>query len=205
MEEITLYASERPIKSGKFKEPGFIPGVLYGDNIQEAISVKFDESNLRKTISRHGAHAKVWIQYNNSKKFGFIKDLQKHPVSHKLLHIDVQLVSRDHEVKMQLPIVFKGEDGLRNKQLLLHVHKAAVDVVGKVDSMPDAITVDVSNKEQGDTITSNDFDLNQEIKITTDEEVYGTISVLKTQTLEELTEDAALEANEAPTEVESID
>jgi len=185
LQEVILNAEERITKSGKFKEAGYIPGILYGDGIDNATSVKFNESDLRRILSKHGAHTKLWIQYNDDKKFGFIKDIQKHPVSHQILHMDIQIVSQEHDVKMQLPIIFSGENQLRQNQLHLQVQKSVVDVIGKVILMPDALYVDVSEKEHGYMITAKDIELNEEIRILNPDDIYGSIGHLKITTIEE--------------------
>ncbi len=176
MEETILNAIER-MPSKKFKETGFIPGVLYGDSIAKTTSVKFESPALNKVLLTHGSNAKVWIKYGSSKKFGFIKEVQRHPVTGKVIHLDVQLVSQTHEVRLQLPINFKGKDHLENRNLVLQVYKSEIDVFGKAALMPDVIVIDVSKKELGDTITLNDFGLDKQLKIHDGEdEIYGIIT-----------------------------
>ncbi|MGB7604642.1 MAG: 50S ribosomal protein L25 [Lutisporaceae bacterium] len=189
MEEIILEAIVRTKQPGKFRESGFVPGVLYGDSVSEATLVKFDTIALTKILTRHGANAKVWIKYDNNKKFGFIKEVQKHPVSGIVTHIDVHIVSKDHEVKLQIPIIFKGEDNLKNIQLQLQVYKSEINVLGKMALMPDAIYVDVSTKKLGDTITLKDFDFDKQINVSEKEdEIYGMITNLKNQPTDETVE-----------------
>jgi large subunit ribosomal protein L25 len=202
MEEIILEAVARIKQSGKFKENGFVPGVLYGDSVTGATPVKFDIIALKKVIARHGSNAKVWIKYDNDKKFGFIKEVQKDAMSGNLKHIDVQIVAKDHEIKLQIPVVFKGDDSLKNTQLELQVYKSEINVSGKMALMPDAIYVDVSEKKLGDTITVKDFDLDKQINVIENEdEVYGVIinlKVLPTDTDDETSE--TLETTEAKAE-----
>ena len=189
MEEIILQAVERIKKPGKVRESGFVPGVLYGDSVSEVTMVNFEEQALKKVLSSHGSNAKVWIKINNNKRFGFIKEVQKHPVSGNVTHIDVQIVSKDHELKLQIPIVYKGEDDLKQKLLQLQVYKSEITVLGKMDFMIDAIYVDVAEKKLGDTITLKDFDLDKQLKVSEKEDViYGIIINLKNQTI-----DAAVE------------
>jgi len=194
LEGIILNAFERTTGNKKFKENGFIPGVIYGDTVKKSEPVKFEEVPLKRVLEKHGPNAKMWIQYGNEKKYGFIKEIQRHPVSDKIIHVDVQLVSRKHEIKMQLPIIFKGEDRLTSNVLQLQIHKPEIDVYGRMDLMPDAVTVDVSKKELGDTITVNDFNLDKEIKVNDMEgEIYATVAKLKEKdelgdTAEEITE-----------------
>ncbi|MHB1393366.1 MAG: 50S ribosomal protein L25 [Clostridia bacterium] len=185
MEEIILEAIERTKQSGKFRESGFVPGVLYGDSVDVATSVKFEAIALKKVLTCHGSNAKVWVKYNDNKRFGFIKEVQKHPVSGSVIHIDVQIVSKDHEIKLQVPIVFKGEDDLKHRELQLQVYKSEINVFGMMALMPDAIYVDVSEKKLGDTITLNNFDLDNQLKVSEKEDsVYGMIINLKNQSID---------------------
>lgn len=176
MEEIVLNAEERIKQKGKFKEPGYIPGVIYGHGIKESLSIKFKEKDLKDILAKHGSNAKVWINYNSDKKFGFVKEIQRHPVSNQIIHVDVQLVSMDQDIKLQIPLSFKGESLLRSKQLQLQVNKFEVDVTGPMPIMPNVIEIDISEMELGDTITKDNFDLDERIKITDDEdEIYASI------------------------------
>lgn len=179
MEQIILNVAQRTKKTKKFREEGFVPGVIYGGNSKKAEPIKIQEASLKKILSKHGMNAKLGIQFGDEKKFGFIKEIQRQPVTNKIVHVDVQFVSKDQAVKLQIPIVFKGEEVLRSKQLQLNANKLEAEVLGKIDLMPEVINVDVSEKNAGDTITFKDLDLNESIK-THDkiDEVYATITNL---------------------------
>lgn len=196
MEKITLNAFERNTQPKKMKENGFVAGVIYGDNVKEANSVKFEEAALRNILTKHGSNAKVWVQYGEGKKFGFIKAIQRHPVTAKIIHVDIQLVSKEHEIKLQLPIIFNGEEALNSKQLQLNIHKSNIDVSGKMALMPDTVTFDVSEKEIGDVITINDFNLDKEIKVSdNEEEIYAVIAQLKEKPSEEVIDEVEVVAD----------
>ena len=189
MEEIILNAFERTTAPKKMSGNGFIAGVIYGDSVKEATSVKFEAISLKKILAKHGSNAKVWIKYGEDKKFGFIKEIQRHPVTAKIIHIDVQLVSKNHEIKLQLPIAFKGEEALTARLLQLQIHKSDIDVFGKMALMPDVLNIDVSERELGDTITIIDFSLDKQIRINDKEdEVYAVVAQLKEEEID--TEDA---------------
>ncbi|MBU3112160.1 50S ribosomal protein L25 [Clostridium lacusfryxellense] len=194
MEKVILNAFERTVGNKKFKEEGFIAGVFYGGKVKEATAVKFETVELRKILGKHGSNAKVWIKYGEDTKFGFVKEIQRHPVTAMINHIDVQLVSADQEIKVQLPITFKGEEALLDIQLQLNVYKSEIDVYGNMQLMPDGVSIDVSEKILGDTITMADFDLDAKIKITDNEdEVYAAIVQMKEIVEEETVEEAAAE------------
>lgn len=195
MNETILDAFERIPTKHKFNEEGFIAGVMYGHNIEEAISVKIELVPLIKILKNHGSNAKVWVKYGEEKKFGFVKEIQRHPVTAKIKHIDLQIVSLDQEVKLQLPIIFKGEANLLDNLLELQVHKTEIDVFGIMAIMPDSITIDVAEKKLGDTVTIKDFELNEKIAVTDEEDqVYAAIVPKKeiVEEEEEVTEEAVV-------------
>lgn len=201
MEDIILNAYERQ-KIRKFKEKGFIPGVIYGDSMKETTPVKFQFQALQKLLNRYGDHAKIWVMINGEKKFGFIKDVQKHPVSHNLQHIDVQAVSKDHEVKIQVPIVFHGEEALNSKLLQLQVQKNIVDIMGKVGDIPDNIVIDVSEMDASDAVTEEHLSLNENIKLIHEGEIYATIAHPKLKMEESETAEEEAETTQEPKAVE---
>ena len=198
MEKISLSAYERIKNKKKFREEGFVPGVIYGDTIEGAASVKFQRSPLIKILEKHGSNAKLWINYADTNSLGFIKEIQRHPVNQEIIHVDVQLVSKNHEIKLELPLLFKGEDALTSKGLQLQVHKLDVEVCGRMALMPDLITVDVADLELNSTITKDDLNLDKDIKIIDNEEVFATISYLREETEPE--DEETVSASEPETE-----
>lgn len=199
MEKVILNAFERTTRPKILRQNGLIPGVIYGDNVKEGASVQFEEGALMKILAKHGSNAKVWVKYLEDEKFGFIKEIQRQPISAKVINIAVQLVSVNQEIKLKLPIVFNGEESLSSKLFQLHIYKSEIDVSGRMNLMPDAVSIDVSEKEPGYSITIKDFDLDKQIKITDKEdEVYGVITqkneLADVETAEKITDEPEAKA-----------
>lgn len=174
MEQTVLTALER--KPGKFREAGFVPGIIYGDSIAGANPVKLDAAALHKVIVSHGANAKVDVDYQDGLKSGFIKEVQRNAISKKIIHVDIQVVSKDHEIKMQIPVLYENEEILAEKDLQVQVYKNAIGVAGTMDLMTDAIRVDVSQMGLGDTIAVSNLGLPPQLKVTDGEDtVFGAI------------------------------
>ena len=196
MEEIILKTMLRTDTPKKVRLAGFIPGVLNESDLTST-SVQFVGTELNKIISKHGSNARVWVTIGEDKKFGFIKEVQKSPIDRKIIHIAIQLVSKDQEVKMQLSISYHGREELEHKQLQVQVYKTDIDVSGKALLMPDVLIVDVSKKELGDTITAADLNIPKEIKIhDAENEIYAVIKAIK----EAVEEEPVVEEGEAPIE-----
>ncbi|MEI8199160.1 MAG: 50S ribosomal protein L25 [Eubacteriales bacterium] len=197
MEEIILKTMLRTDTPKKVRLAGFIPGVLNESDLTST-SVQFVGTELNKIISKHGSNAKVWITIGDDKKFGFIKEVQKSPLDRKIIHIAIQLVNKDKEIKMLIPISFHGRDELEHRELLLQVIKTEIDVSGKAVLMPDVIIADVSAKELGDTVTAADLNISADIKnLDADDEIYAIVKAIKEVVEEEPEEEAAAEVIES--------
>ncbi len=185
MEIAILKAMERSEEPKIVRKAGFIPGVL-NEAGSDSTSVKFEMAAMNKIISKHGMNAKIWVDLGAEKKFGFIKEIQKHAVEDKIIHVTIQLVSKDKEIKMQLPINFHGNAELEHRSLQLQVYKSEVEVTAKAALMPDGVIVDISGKESGENITAVNLNLPAEIKILdADDEIYAVIKAIKEEMVEE--------------------
>ena len=184
-----IQASERNGKPKSIRRSGFIPAVLNGPGTaSSAIQVK--AVDLNKIIADHGTSAKLWIDRNGEKKFGYIKNIQRDPVGGKILHVSIQLLSSEQDTKMTLPITFRGHAELEHNLLQLQICKPDIEVEGKAALIPDEASVDVSEKKSGENITAADFHLPAEIKILDAEnEVYAMVKPVKVTAEEEPKED----------------
>ncbi len=142
--------------------------------------MQFESAPLNKVIAQHGVNAKIWVKLDDVKTYGYIKEVQRHPVEGRVIHVAVQLVSKDQDIHMPLPIVFHGRDDLENQQLHLQVYKQDIEVSGTTESMPDVAVVDVTKKVAGESITGADFKLPKGIKLVDPEtEIYAVIKVAR--------------------------
>lgn len=185
MENTIIKATGRNGTTKIIKNSGIIPGVLNGPGTTST-SVTFESKLLDKIIAEHGKNAKLWVELDNKKEFGFIKEVQRHPVEKKIIHVSIQLLSKGQEVKMDLPIIYHGNVELEHKLLQLQVYKSEVKVSGIGANMPDSVVVNVSEKEFGDNITAIDLNLPKEIIILdSDNEIYAGIKGIRVEQAEE--------------------
>jgi large subunit ribosomal protein L25 len=179
MEELILKAMARTEALKKVRNEGFIPGIL-NEAGTASTSVQFETAALNKIIAKHGPNAKVWVELSAKKHFGFIKEVQRHPLERKVVHVAIQLVSKDKELKMHLPITLHGREDLEGRSLEVHIHKSEIEVSGKASLMPDGVAADISKKEAGDNVTVMDFHLPKEIKtLDPENEIYAVIRAIK--------------------------
>ncbi len=144
-----LSAASRPPsgKGGarKSRAAGRIPAVLYGPS-QAALSISVDPLALHELFKATGnRNTVVQLEIDGATPVPcLVRDVQRHPVSRELLHIDFYAVP-DHPIEVMIPVKTTG----RPKGLLLGGHLRiihhTVKAICRYDRIPDALVADVSN------------------------------------------------------------
>ncbi|MDD5602653.1 MAG: 50S ribosomal protein L25 [Eubacteriales bacterium] len=201
MDEFLIKAEERDPGKRRYREPGTIAGVLYGDGIEGSLPVSLQASPLQKLISVHGSHARLTLLLNNDEKIGILKEIQKNPMSGNIIHADIQLVSKTQEVKTKIPLVFTGREEFHQKELRLQVLRSEVEVQGVLSALPESIEIDVSSAGLGYSITLADLNLGDKIRILDrEDEVYAQVVHLHAVAEEPEAEEEGAEEEEAASE-----
>jgi large subunit ribosomal protein L25 len=109
--ELTLDAREAQGKQNKrLRREGFVPGVVYGKG-HESVSVQV-EAKTFETLYRSAGRTSV-IKFRlpgaNRSTSGFIKAVQRNPLSGRALHVDYLLVNLKQEMEVEVPLVFTGD------------------------------------------------------------------------------------------------
>ena len=164
MKSITIKGSERESVGKKssraLRNAGKIPCVVYGGETPMHFSA--DELAFRDLVYTTSAHT-VSIELENGDAVDAVmQDIQFHPVTDKILHIDFYQLFKDKEVTMRIPVKLQGNSpGVRNGgRLLFRLRKLTIRALP--DNLPDFFNVDISELKIGDNITvesllSDDF------------------------------------------------
>ena len=88
-----------------------------------------------------------------------MQDIQFHPVSDKILHIDFLEVFDDKPITVSIPVILKGlAIGVRNGGNLMFRRRKII-TRGLAASLPDAIEIDIENVKIGEFIYIKDISL----------------------------------------------
>ncbi|WP_125152959.1 50S ribosomal protein L25 [Clostridium rectalis] len=167
--ETVLMASERKEKAKISRKKGLIPGIVYGKNTENLL-VSFQKTNLMNTLKSKGEKAKINLDLNGKKMRGIIKQVEREISTGNIIHIDIQSINKDEEVKWSIPISFSGKEALQNKDLYVQVYSNEIEVDGIVAQIPDNIEIDVSKMEFGQEIKVKDLKIDDSIKISKEED-----------------------------------
>lgn len=126
-----------------------IPCELYGgkDNVHFEVTA----SAIRKLVYTPNIYL-VSLDIDGKKVDAIMKEIQFHPVSDKVIHVDFIEVSPKKPIIMEVPVQLEGlAEGVRaGGKLTLEMRK--IRMKGLVSKMPDSVTVNVDKLELGKTI-----------------------------------------------------
>lgn len=141
--------------SRRMRVQGQIPAVLYGQN-EEPIPIWIREPDLRTLLVSQWETAIVDLKIGGKVKKecnAIIKDIQQHPASGKVLHVDFQYIRKGEKIRLDVPITLVGiPRGVKEMGGILEhgLREAAVRCMPR--HIPDAIEIDVAELGIQDSI-----------------------------------------------------
>ena len=151
MKSITIKGSQRE-SVGKaptraLRNAGKVPCVLYGD--ENPIHFSAEEKAFSKLVYTPDVHTVV-IELEDGKQHNAImQDIQFHPVSDKILHVDFFRLFEDKEVTMDIPVRIVGNSIGVLRGGSLHRNKRKLKVRALPANLPDYIEIDITNLKIG--------------------------------------------------------
>lgn len=159
-----IRAIPRTEKANKVRKDGFVPGVVYGGNLAGSQPVKFEEKKLKKLL-RHTYDPRFQVKINNEITLCVIQEVQRDLITGKLIHIALQVINDNTPLRINVPVVFIGQDVLQRRRLALQIIRPEIMIRGKQKTLPEYLEVDVSTKRLGEKITVADITLTDNIKV----------------------------------------
>jgi len=154
MKSITINGSKRESVGKKatkaLRNAGEVPCVLYGGD--EPVHFSAQELAFSKLVYTPSAHTVVIALGNGEKYDAVLQDIQFHPVTDRILHIDFYQLFEDKPLTMNIPVKLLGNSpGVRNGgRLLFRKRKLAIRAIPS--KLPDFFEVDISELKIGDLI-----------------------------------------------------
>ncbi len=188
-----IVALERSSNAKKIRREGFIPGVIYGQDFESKV-VQFDFLELNKLLKDNTKTSRFKVNIGDSSTRCIVKEVQRDSATGRLIHIDMQSISENEEIKIKVPITFTGKRMIESKNLMIENYLTELELSGKMKYMPEGIEIDVENKEFGDKIIVSDIKIDSNLEVLDDkDEVVALISSAKQQ---EMKEDESEEGSE---------
>ena len=188
-ERVTLEAAVRP-SSGKgpsaaLRRQGVVPCVVYKEG-KSAVSIQVSGRDLHRVLhTKAGENVLISLRFTGDSKellrghsdlssgenVVLIKELQHHPVTHQILHVDFNEISLTKRITVSVPLSFEGEAvGVKQGSGVLEHMRWEMEVECLPTEIPAEIPVEISGLELGVTMHVKDIVLPEGVKAVTDPE-----------------------------------
>ncbi len=198
MAEITLQAETgRQLGSGpskRIRAVGRIPGVLYGLG-RDPVSLVVDWKPLRAALTTEaGLNALIRLEVGGASDLTIVKELQRHPVSGDVIHLDFLRVDADAEISVDVPVLLEGEaEAVHREDGTVDHVLFTLTIRAKPADIPNDIVVDISEMVLWDTIRVSDLKLPTGVTTDVDPDEAIVNATITASTMEAEAEEAAAE------------
>ena len=170
-----------------------VPAVIYGDN-KAPITITLSMRDANVEYNRGQMYTTLCdLDLEGDKHLVLARDVQLHPVTDNVLHIDFLRVTPKTQISVDVPVQFVNEEkspGLQDKGIL-NVVRYTVELRCSATSIPDLIEVNLEGKEQGDSVNISDADLPDGVKPVIDDRDFTIATIMAPRKIEEpVVEDA---------------
>lgn len=141
--------------SRRLRRTGRLPAIVYGGK-KPPQSISVDHNELWKSLKHESFYSKILtLNVGGESEQVVLKDLHRHPVREEVMHMDLQRILADVEIRIRVPLHFKGEDvapGVKTGGGMFEHLANEVEVECLPANLPEFLEVDVSQMNVGDSI-----------------------------------------------------
>jgi large subunit ribosomal protein L25 len=159
MSDNTTISAEQRERVGKgsaraARRAGLVPAVIYGDK-KEPVGINLNTREITRIVHQPGIFGRLLdIDVSGQKHTVLTRDIQFHPVTDSILHMDFLRVSGSAKVAVAVPVEFINEDSCPGLRIggVLNVVRYEVELLCPATAIPEKITVDLDGIKIGDSI-----------------------------------------------------
>jgi len=153
---LTAFARTADQKPRALRRMGQIPAVLYGPRFSP-LPLRCSAFDLQRVLQAVGTTHLFILEIDGTQETALIREVQRHPVTGALLHVDFYRVLQDRPLTSAVPITLVGHAPATEKGGILSHILTEVEVECLPKDLPDEIVVDISSlQDYGDFITVGD-------------------------------------------------
>ena len=164
-----------------------VPAVVYHSGL-EAIPLSVDKIGLYKALKT----GQMIFEINVDKKdqFVLVKEIQYHPVTDEIIHIDFQKVKEDEKISLEVAVRSVGESqGVKLGGILVQMLNN-VTINCKPTEIPEFVEIDVTEMEMNTNLFVKDITLPEDVEMITADDI-AVVSVQEPKEEKEETEDVS--------------
>ena len=136
------------------RRAGLVPGIIYGGN-KQPMPISLEFRHLAKEMETAGINNRTFeLDIDGHKELVLAREIQKNPVTDRPIHVDFLRITASTSVTVEIPVRFVNEKqsiGL-TRGGVLNIVRHLIEITVSARSIPDAIEVDLSGYNIGDSI-----------------------------------------------------
>jgi large subunit ribosomal protein L25 len=184
----------------RLRASGMLPAVLYGDGDGASTALAVPDRVVDYTLQHIGDNALYDIDLGAGGSTARIVDVQRDPVSGRLLHVDFAPVDMQQRIEVTVPLHVVGVAPGTEEGGVLQQVAYEVQIETLPGDIPQELTLDVSSLGMNENLTLADLRLPEGITLVSDPEEVAAIVTAPTEITEEDLEAAGV-VEEEPEEV----
>jgi large subunit ribosomal protein L25 len=179
------------------RREGLIPGIIY-DSKTNTECIQLNRHDFEMLLKQHKSeHLIIDLEIGKGKsKKTLLKDVQHHPVSGDVLHVDFMEISMTDKMTFRIGVELKGEAvGVTKDGGIMEHMVREIDVECLPTDLVETVVLDVSALEVGDSLLIKDIVIDSKLTIITSEDV-AVVAVAAPRVEEEPEEEEGIEGEE---------
>lgn len=161
--------------SRRLRRAGKIPAILYGGN-RKSRSITLDHQVLLHQMENEAFFSSILtVKVGDETQDAILKDIQRHPAKRQVLHVDLQRVLADQEIRVTIPLHFVNEDiciGVKEGGGVVAHIISEVEITCLPANLPEYIDVDVANLDLDQIIHLSAIEIPEGVTLTANLEEY---------------------------------
>ena len=153
MKSITIKGSQREsvgkVATKALRNAGMVPCVIYGGN--QPVHFAAEEKAFKGLVYTPNAHT-VAIELGKESYSAVLQDIQFHPISDGILHIDFFQLSDDKEIIMEVPVNVVGTSPGVLLGGVLNLNQRRLKVKALPKNLPDFVEANISELQMGNKL-----------------------------------------------------
>ena len=171
-EEFNLIAEMRDDQgkgaSRRLRRQGKVPAVIYGAG-RDPRNLMFDHNKVLHQLEDPSFYSSILnIKVGEKSRAAIVKDIQRHPSKKQIIHIDLQRIVEDEQIKMQIPIHYLGEEdavGVKIGGGTVTKLMTELEISCLPKNLPEFLEVDISDLELDQMLNVSDISLPEGVEI----------------------------------------
>ena len=140
--------------ASQLRASGRVPGVLYGGENQSQFHMR--EVDISKLVYNPDIF-RISLEVGDKKYDTIIQEIQFHPVTDRVIHVDFLELSEDKPVRVDLPVRTTGTSaGVMNGGRMVRLYRR-IPVLGLPGAIPEEVVIDITDLEIGDNSRVGDL------------------------------------------------